>query len=382
MALSGGLRLLSGCRCCWLDVVLLQTPPSDRFKKNPCREKLGCCAEASNRIHSGSGGLLRPIALLLSAGLGGMPQLLAAACYETATSGDVFRDQHGDREAALIELYCVSLWSQRRCLYKMSSTKKSQDASKVEDAVGFDDELLEIEAMDVSGGKDAHPIATVPPRLQRGLALLLEASSYAAELAHDVWDFAVELHCLKDQGLTKSDVSWMVCKGFVEHKREVTGRDEDSRCFEPEGKLKFSKRSCFVLTPSGLTIARRVVQHFEVGHLPMSLFSAADEPEAQSSTPKWDEDRHELRVGPHVVKAFKGPSPNQQTILTAFEEDGWPQRIDDPLPLAAELEPKRRLQDTIKSLNRNQKHRLIRFTGDGTGEGICWQLTPEESSSE
>ena len=58
----------------------------------------------------------------------------------------------------------------------------------------------------------------------------------------------------------------------------------------------------------------------------------------------------------------------------AFEEDGWPSRIDDALPPVVGLVTKRRLRDTIKSLNRRQKNRLIRFKGDGTGEGVCWQL--------
>lgn len=49
-------------------------------------------------------------------------------------------------------------------------------------------------------------------------------------------------------------------------------------------------------------------------------------------------------------------------------------RIDDPLPPVFDIEPKRRLHDTIKSLNRHQKNRLIRFKGDGTGQGIRWEL--------
>jgi hypothetical protein len=64
----------------------------------------------------------------------------------------------------------------------------------------------------------------------------------------------------------------------------------------------------------------------------------------------------------------------QEAILMAFEEEKWPPRIDDPLPGNADLLPKRRLHDTIKSLNRNQKNCLVRFMGDGTGEGVRWEL--------
>ena len=69
------------------------------------------------------------------------------------------------------------------------------------------------------------------------------------------------------------------------------------------------------------------------------------------------------------------PSPNQEAVLAAFEEEGWPHRIDDPLRFQVELGPKYRLHYTIRRLNRSQQQRLIRFFGDGTGVGVCWQLT-------
>ena len=58
----------------------------------------------------------------------------------------------------------------------------------------------------------------------------------------------------------------------------------------------------------------------------------------------------------------------------AFEEEDWPVRIDDPLPPRSGLDPKRRLHDSIKSLNRHQKSRVLRFCGDGSGEGVRWEL--------
>ena len=39
-----------------------------------------------------------------------------------------------------------------------------------------------------------------------------------------------------------------------------------------------------------------------------------------------------------------------------------------------EQEPKQRLHTTVNALNRNQKNHLIRFRGDGRGEGIRWEL--------
>ena len=59
---------------------------------------------------------------------------------------------------------------------------------------------------------------------------------------------------------------------------------------------------------------------------------------------------------------------------------GYAAEGDDPLPMHPDMLPKRRLHDTIKSLNRNQKTAQIRFMGDGTGEGIRWELATAQLS--
>ena len=74
-----------------------------------------------------------------------------------------------------------------------------------------------------------------------------------------------------------------------------------------------------------------------------------------------------------IVKQFKHEAPNQELLLVSFEELNWEQRIDDPLPRHPGKDPKQRLHDTIKKLNRGQFNPLIRFFGDGTGRGVCWE---------
>jgi hypothetical protein len=61
-------------------------------------------------------------------------------------------------------------------------------------------------------------------------------------------------------------------------------------------------------------------------------------------------------------------------ILDSFEELGWPDYIDDPLPPHLEQDSRRRLHDAIDRLNRNQRNRLIRFHSAGSGRGIRWEL--------
>src|SRR5262249_38260365 len=91
-------------------------------------------------------------------------------------------------------------------------------------------------------------------------------------------------------------------------------------------------------------------------------------------TPSWDRDRRELRLAGALVKRVKAPAPNQEAILAAVEEEGWPPRIDDPISPQLGQDPKHRLHDTINALNRHQKSRLVGFLGDGSGQGVRWEF--------
>ena len=84
-------------------------------------------------------------------------------------------------------------------------------------------------------------------------------------------------------------------------------------------------------------------------------------------------------LGGRIVKRYRVPSPNQEAILAAFQEEGWPHHIDDPLSPLPDQCPKERLHSTIKYLNASQANRLIRFRGDGTGEGIVWEPVDDQA---
>jgi hypothetical protein len=58
-----------------------------------------------------------------------------------------------------------------------------------------------------------------------------------------------------------------------------------------------------------------------------------------------------------------GPAVNVVKVLDAFEEENWPERIDDPLDPG-------KLAESIRSLNVNLT--AIQFVRDGTGGGIYW----------
>jgi hypothetical protein len=93
---------------------------------------------------------------------------------------------------------------------------------------------------------------------------------------------------------------------------------------------------------------------------------------AEGLTPCWDKERGELRMGRRVVRRVRHLAKNVVCILDTFQDDGWPPRIDDPLPgESGQQSDSQRMSETIRQLNRGL--RVIKFVSDGTGAGIRWQ---------
>ncbi len=225
-----------------------------------------------------------------------------------------------------------------------------------------------------TGNNESQNCLDVNHPSQAGLRLLYQAHSYARDVGSTPWAFAVEIRPLLQAGMTRTDFRWLIHKGYALHALEIDSNDRTQREFRSEGIATFGKRSCFCLTESGANFVTSLFQG-------QSGSPTSDSPSCAQETLKgtelqieWDGERHQFFVNGQLVKEYKVPSPNQETILSAFQEDSWPIRIDDPLPPTGQVDGKRRLHDTIKSLNRNQKQPLIRFIGDGTGTGVRWEL--------
>ncbi len=203
--------------------------------------------------------------------------------------------------------------------------------------------------------------------LLAALNQLKQAHDYAADIECDPWEFAVEIDRLIEQGITIGDLRWFVKKGFLEHACDVTSSEDLTRKFERRPNLAFTHETCFLLTESGLEL-------FESQNIALETPAVPTTPLRPEGAPFWDADDRTLYVGPTVVKEYRVPSPNQEAVLSAFQEEHWPRYIDDPLSPVGDQNPKQRLRDTIKYLNANQKNQLIRFRGDGTGERVRWEL--------
>lgn len=233
--------------------------------------------------------------------------------------------------------------------------------------------------------------ARLPSHIGDAFEPLLLAARYANQLDSDIWEFALEIDQLTTLGLTPNDFRWLVRSGLATHRKEVTLEGENGRRFQSAGDLTYCQRSCFVLTESGIQLAERL--HQATGTLLKMVPNPntgtqskngrlKEEANQIQCIPIWDSDRRVLRYDGVVVKHFKWVAVNQQAILGAFEEDGWPPRIDDPLPPHGEQDSKRRLADTIKCLNRKQCHAVLHFRGDGTGEGVFWELVEMPGADE
>lgn len=202
--------------------------------------------------------------------------------------------------------------------------------------------------------------------IRPGIVELLTSFECARSVECDVWDFAVEIRRLRKAGLAENEFRWLVFKEYVDHARELTGSKVNGRQFRQTGNLSFTRRTCFVLTEVGVLFARTVLSQIPAKP---SIF-----PIVAKGEPTWDPYRRELRIDEHVVKRFRCSAKNQERILASFEEEGWPHRIDDPIPPKPDQNQSQRLRDAICSLNKHQQSRLIRFRGDGSGRGVVWEL--------
>lgn len=219
-------------------------------------------------------------------------------------------------------------------------------------------------------------------KLQPALLALLDAFEYAEDAAADPWDFAVSIQYLRELGLNETDLRWLVRKGLVQHACEVTLPGVNGREFRSTGDLTFSRRTCFILTDAAVSRARNLLVNRPGSPECTNRLESSQTPILAAPVPRWDSERRELTLRGDLVKRFKWQAANQELILDAFQEAGWPVRIDDPLPPQPEQDSKRRLSDTIKCLNRKQANRLIRFRGDGSGEGVLWELTRQDRLGE
>lgn len=202
---------------------------------------------------------------------------------------------------------------------------------------------------------------------------LLTSFDCAGSVRGDVWDFAVEISRLRKTGLAENEFRWLVSMNYVDHAKEVTKPKGDGRQFRQTGNLSFSRRTCFVLTDAGASFARTLLHQVPADTSTDVAKTERDNAEDQD-VPSWDPLRRELRMNGHVIKRFRWTAKNQEKILATFDEEHWPYRIDDPIPPQPNGDQRQKLRDAVRALNQGHEVSLIRFRGDGSGQGVVWEL--------
>jgi hypothetical protein len=215
----------------------------------------------------------------------------------------------------------------------------------------------------------AHTPACPPPALHPGFRELLKAHESARQMNLPPWEFAVTLGGLLRTGLTETDLRVLALRGQLLHRLEKAAPLDGLRQFEDPSPLAFTERSCFLLTEGGVAFLLTLQEgEAKPGLLP-------DRPDSTPGlVPHWDDRRRELRLGPHLILRFERPAPNREAVLREFQANRWVRRIANPLKAGSGRMAKLRLQSTIKDLNRCRQSHLIAFGGDGTGQGVLWQM--------
>ena len=204
----------------------------------------------------------------------------------------------------------------------------------------------------------------LPDEARAAIVPLWKAFACAQDLNIDPWEFGLRLTHLVDLGVAKSDLRWLVLRGYV------TFRDR-ARRFQPGTNVAASSDPRFMITAAEAMAAGISGEAMD---WPARRSANSAEIDAScSQLPRWDRKLRLLLFDECVVKRFRLPASNQEAVLSAFEAAGWPASIDDPLPWLPRQRCKERLHATIRCLNANHQNRLIRFRGNGTGEAVLWE---------
>jgi hypothetical protein len=230
-----------------------------------------------------------------------------------------------------------------------------------------------------------------PASLVAGLSHLVRSYRYARDTGVDPWQFAVELELLFEDGVTLTDLRWLLAKGYIQHQQEVTPPGAAQRQFRVLPVTQWPASACVLLTASGYLDLTTLLERWPMQESPLPPAAGAGGPStavvpaarpvatptvarstAARPVPEWDPTLRELRFRGQVIKRFRVPAPNQELVLNAFQAEGWPEWIEDPHPHVEGVDPVQRLLASVKSLNRNQLSTGMAFHCQSSAGIVSW----------
>jgi len=210
-------------------------------------------------------------------------------------------------------------------------------------------------------------------RFHSALVLLNDATSFARDTGRDAWDYCLRLEELLSAGLTVADCRWLADKKLVDARDLGQGRGR--RGGNKPRKPTFTRATHFVLTVAGAAYAAE-------------LRSANGKPRAKNvkgaahrargtegmGNPRWDSRLLVLHVDEIAVKKFQAKARNQMAVMAAFEAQGWPRQIHNPLNSCSPARRAQALADAVHGLNRNLRAKVIRFHTAEKGASVRYEL--------
>jgi hypothetical protein len=202
------------------------------------------------------------------------------------------------------------------------------------------------------------------------LLRLLEGHTDSLRFRCDTWQFAINLRDLEHQNLSVTALQALLHLGLIRHGIEGDSEAADRKIDLVEHR-RLTSESCFILSHEGVQVA--------YSFAPRDPRANGQQPGVGASVvlPSFlknpDGSRTLAFVG-QVVRVFRKYAQFQEKVLESFQAEGWPVRIADPLPHTSHVNPKTRLHEVITRLNSKQDTPLLRFHGDGSGQGACWKI--------
>jgi hypothetical protein len=184
---------------------------------------------------------------------------------------------------------------------------------------------------------------------------------------------AVPLRQLRAKGVADHLLLWMLYQAHVEHLPPNRHAHNSGPVWGFEGSLLLQASSFLSLTELGEAFANAFLDTALAPGGEGPFEAAWDRLILGNLLPRYDKEDRVFSWGRHALKCFRQPSANQELVLCGAEEQGWVSWFDDPLPKCPGTNPKRRLHDTIKDLNRRQLPYFIHFKGDGSGQRVGWE---------
>ena len=178
--------------------------------------------------------------------------------------------------------------------------------------------------------------------LRVALGLLLRPYEEAERRGVPAWEVAATRETLKGQGLNDGLLLRLLELGLVDQRLDRV-----------------------VLTEGGAEVAR--------GRSDPGQGLPAPHVAGELIVPFYDVDQRILWYAGRLVKRLRQQADVQEIVLRAFQRQGWPRALKNPLPKGSMIPMDARLHAVVRGLMNAQKEARIRFFRNGTGCMICWE---------